>query len=80
MEFDREKVDEDVFALLFLTTFRDGKDGPWRAWKGQDWGVLDRLCESGLIVDSKNKAKSVILTDEGYEKARQLFEAKYTKK
>lgn len=69
-----------VFVEEFLAEFRDSKDGPWRVWKGHDWDFLDRLCQKGLIFDPKNKAKSVALTDEGYEKARELFEAKYVKK
>jgi hypothetical protein len=31
MDYDQEKVDEAVLALLWLTTFRDG--AVWRAWK-----------------------------------------------
>jgi hypothetical protein len=40
---------------------------------------MDRLCAKGYISDPKKKAKSVRLTDEGYAKAKQLFEAKYRK-
>jgi hypothetical protein len=74
---DTQKIDEDVLALLYLTSFREKKDFPWRAWKGHDWDVLDRLCQAGLIFDPKNKNKSVAFTDEGYQRAKQLFEAKY---
>ena len=38
MEYDRDKVDEMVLALLWLTPAGDG-----RAWKGHDWDALDRL-------------------------------------
>jgi hypothetical protein len=38
MEYDREKVDEMVLALLWLTLAGDG-----RAWKGHDWDALERL-------------------------------------
>jgi len=34
MEFDTDKIDDDVLALLYLTAFREKKDLPWRAWKG----------------------------------------------
>jgi hypothetical protein len=37
MEYDREKVDEMVLALLWLTLAGDG-----RAWKGHDWDALAR--------------------------------------
>jgi len=36
--------------------------------------VLDRLHERGYISDPKSKAKSVLLTDEGERRARELFE------
>ncbi len=32
MEIDKERVDEMVLALLYLTTFKDKPN--WRAWKG----------------------------------------------
>ena len=60
IDYDREKVEETVLALLWLTL-----DGDHRAWKSHDWGVLDRLHERGYISDPKSKAKSVLLTDEG---------------
>jgi hypothetical protein len=45
-----------------------------RAWKSFDWGALDRLHARGYIADPKNKAKSVVLSAEGLERARTLFE------
>jgi hypothetical protein len=69
IDYDREKVEEAVLALLWLTL-----DGDRRAWKSHDWGVLDRLHERGFISDPKGKAKSVLLTDEGERRARELFE------
>jgi len=79
MKYDTEKIDEDVLALLFLTAFREQQDCPWRTWKSHDWEVLDRLCKKGFISDPKSKARSVTLTDEGFAKAKQLFESKYQK-
>jgi hypothetical protein len=78
MEFDNDKIDDDVLALLYLTASKE-KDMPWRAWKGYDWEVMNRLFEKGYISDPKRKAKSVALSDQGYAKAKQLFEAKYAK-
>ena len=72
MEIDNKKVDEMTLALLYLTTFKD-KYG-LRAWKSHDWGVLDRLHESGYIHDPATKAKSVMLTEEGAERSKRLFE------
>ena len=51
MDYDRDKVDEAVLALLYLTLHQPGID---RAWKGFNWDTLDRLHEKGLIDDPKN--------------------------
>ena len=67
-DFDREKVDEVVLALMQLTLH-----DYCRAWKGFDWDVLERLYEKGLIDDPKNKAKSVVLTEEGLAESARLF-------
>lgn len=71
MDYDRDRVDDAVLALLWLTMF----DGPaqTRAWKGHDWDALARLHAKGLIGDPHSKAKSVVVTPEGKERARQLF-------
>ena len=53
MDYDEGKVDEMVLALLYLTSFTE--QGFVRAWKGHDWDALNRLHESGLISDPKNK-------------------------
>ena len=74
MEIDTDKIDDAVLALLWLT-LHDGR----RAWKGFDWGALDRLHEKGLIADPANKAKSVVLTDEGLTRAEELFKALFTR-
>ena len=71
MEYDKDKVDEMALALLYLTTSRD-KYGA-RAWKGMDWGILDRLYEKGFIGDPKSKALSVSLTEEGGKLSEELF-------
>jgi len=79
MEFDEEKITQDVLALLYLTSFQQKKDFPFQAWKGHDWEALSRLHEKGFISDPKNKNKSIVFSDEGYLKAKQLFEDKYKK-
>lgn len=72
MEYDQDKVDEMVLALLWLTTFND--HGGKRAWKGQDWETMERLHAKGYISDPKNKNKSVMVTDEGANRSQELFE------
>ena len=76
-EYDENKIDEMVLALLHLTTFED-KPG-WRAWKGHDWDSLGRLHTKGFISDPVGKAKSVWMTTEGLQKSQELFE-KYFRK
>ncbi len=71
-EFDKEKVDDATLALLWMTMHRD-KFGA-RAWKSFDWDTMHRLHDKGLIGNPKGKAKSVALTEEGEERAKQLFE------
>ncbi|MCI0422025.1 MAG: DUF6429 family protein [Acidobacteria bacterium] len=71
-----EKIDEAVLALLHLTSFSDY--AITRAWKGHDWDALDRLHEKGYIFDPKNKSKSVVFTEEGRQRAEQLFQKLFT--
>lgn len=71
MEFNPDKVDDMVLALLFLTTFARG--GETCAWKGHDWETMDRLHAKGYISDPRSKAKSVVMTDEGAVRSRELF-------
>jgi hypothetical protein len=68
MDIDTDKIDEAVLALLYLT-LHDGV----RAWKGHDWGALDRLYQNGVIDNPVGKAKSVVLTDEGLVESERLF-------
>lgn len=74
MEIDRGKIDEAVLALLWLTLHDER-----RAWKGFDRDALERLHARGLIADPVNKAKSVILTDEGLRQSEELFQALFTR-
>ena len=72
MAIDWAKVDEMTLALLYLTTFSEL--GGHRAWKGHAWEVLDRLHARGWISDPATKAKSVVLSEEGADLSRKLFE------
>ena len=73
-EWDREKVDECVLALLQLT-LHDGA----RAWKGLDFEVMNRLFEKGYILDPRGKSKSVVLTEMGLAKSGEFFEELFGK-
>jgi len=72
MEYDPNKVDDVVLALLYLNIFDDG-DGNIRAWKSFNWDAMDRLFEKGYIEDPKSKAKSVYMSEEGLRRAEELF-------
>jgi len=69
--YNQDKVDETVLALLYLTSFKEGPGT--RAWKGMDWDTMNRLHEKGLISNPKSRAKSVILTQEGIKLSEELF-------
>lgn len=70
MDYDKAKVDEATLALMYLVSFEE--DGVKRAWKGFDWDTLDRLHERGWISDPKSKARSVSMSDEGFQRAKAL--------
>lgn len=71
MEYDRDKVDEMVLALLYLTSTHDKY--ATRAWKGLDWEAMDRLCKKGYISDPKVKSPTVDLTETGAKLSKELF-------
>lgn len=79
MEYDQELIQNTVLALLSLT-IHDESEFCFRAWKNYDWGVLDRLHELGYIDDPKNKNKSVLLTQEGMRRSRELFDELFAKR
>jgi hypothetical protein len=78
MEYDEDKVDEMVLALLYLTSF-DDRPG-WRAWKSHDWDAMHRLHAKGYILDPRSKAKSVVVTEEGRQRSGELFEKYFGRK
>ena len=71
MQYDKDKVDEMVLALLYLTSSSD----PFatRAWKGLDWATMDRLHEKGFISDPQGKGPTVNLSEEGARLSKELF-------
>ena len=74
MTVETDKIDDAVLALLYLTLHDSN-----RAWKGFDWEALNRLHEKGMIHDPAGKVKSVVLTEEGLRRSKELFEAMFAK-
>jgi hypothetical protein len=74
MNIDTAKIDDAVLALLLLG-LHDGA----RAWKGFDWDAMDRLHQMGYISDPRGKAKSVVFSEEGLERAERLLQELFGK-
>ncbi len=72
---DTDQIDDAVLALLYL-----GRHDECRAWKGFDWGALDRLHKRGMIGDPVGKAKSVVFSQEGLRRSEELFAAMFIKR
>ncbi len=70
-EIDKDRLDDTVLALLWLT--RHGDAHCLRAWKSHDWDVMNRLHEKGCISNPRGKAKSVALSQEGARLSEELF-------
>lgn len=71
MNIDTDKIDDMVLALMSLGFVEDKICT--RAWKSFNWECMNRLYEKGFIHDPVSKTKSVIVTSEGVEKAKKLF-------
>ncbi len=50
MDIDKDKIDDAALALLYLTLHEE-----YRAWKGIDFDVIDRLHEKGMIGEPGNR-------------------------
>jgi hypothetical protein len=77
MEYDKEKVDEMILALMHLTSSSD--QFGTRAWKAFDWQAMDRLFKKGYISDPHEKSPSLTFSKAGAELSRQLFEKHFGK-
>ena len=75
MDYDQDKVDEMVLALLWLTPA-----GPQRAWKWHDWETMERLHAQGYTSDPRSRARSVVFSEEGECRAQELFERYFGRK
>lgn len=73
MKLNQQKVEDAVLAVLWLTLHDE-----CRAWKTIDWGTMDRLHQKGYISDPAHRAKSVVLTEEGLSRAKQVVEKMLT--
>ena len=71
MEYDQERGDDMVLALMYLGMFSERSVR--RAWKSFDWDALNRLHEKGYISNPKSAAKSVVVNDSGAKLAEILF-------
>jgi hypothetical protein len=74
MDLDKDRIDDAVLALLYLTLHDDR-----RAWKGFDWEALGRLHAKGMIDDPVGKAKSVEFTQDGLLRAKELFDKMFAR-
>ena len=73
---ESEALEDMVLVLLYAFSWKEKvipNFSVLRSCKGYDFGVLDALEEKGYIAGSR-RAKSVILTDDGTEKAGKLKE------
>ncbi len=80
MDYDEDKIDEYTLALLYLVTHERQEGLGARAWKGFDWDTMNRLHEKGYISNPIGKAKSVGMSEEGFQKAKGLFGRHFRKK
>jgi hypothetical protein len=69
-EYDHDKVDAAVLALLYLMLHQPG---PYSAWPSFAWAALDRLHQRDMIDDPKHTNTSVALTDAGVADATAAF-------
>ncbi|HKK94850.1 MAG TPA: DUF6429 family protein [Anaerovoracaceae bacterium] len=69
------KIKELTLLLMYLTSWKDNEFGnpDNRTWKGYAFNILKELTDEGYIYGSI-KSKSVYLSDEGNELAKELIE------
>jgi hypothetical protein len=68
--YDRDRAADFALALMYLDIH-----GDLRAWKAYPWDVLNVLHEQGLMTNPKGTAKSVVLTKEGFARAKKAFDS-----
>ena len=77
MEYDKDKVDETILALLVLGLSRTPEGG--RAWKTFDLQALNRLHQKGWIAEPKLRDIGLSLTPDGVRMAEKLFHQLFQK-
>lgn len=74
-----EAIYELTLLLMYLTKFEDGPrfkdEALYHAWKGYDFNIINKLWDDELINQGKHppKSKSVYITQDGLEKAKELL-------
>lgn len=62
--------------LLYVYSWKEkigGEHYITKSWKGYDFNTLDSLARKGYV-SSSHRAKSVVITEEGLERAKKLKE------
>jgi Mn-dependent DtxR family transcriptional regulator len=69
-----ETIKELTLLLIYFTSWKEdaGLTKVQRSWKSYPFDALDALNEEGYINGNK-RAKSVYLTEEGLDKAKELM-------
>lgn len=80
MDFDENKIDDYTLALHYLVTHERHAGSAARAWKGFDLDTLNRLHEKGYLSNPVGKTKSVAMSEEGFLRAKELFERHFVGK
>lgn len=72
-------TEELTLALIYLTSWNENEgygepvSAPLlRAWKGYSWDITDKLLDRELVAGAR-KNKSLYLTQEGIEKAKEII-------
>jgi len=70
----RGQIQDLTLLLLYLNSWveSDASQPYRRSWKGYDFDDLNRLADEGFISEGR-RTKSVVLYDEGIERARTLL-------
>jgi len=73
-----QQIEELTLLMLYLTCWvekdRIFPEGIYRSWKGYPFEALNNLVDKGYLVRVKHpgKSKSVVLTNKGITKAKEL--------
>lgn len=72
MDYNQDKVDDMLLALLYLTGSTDQYGT--RTWKGLNIDILNRLHAKVYISDPNEKSPTMTLSEEGARRSKELFE------